>query len=263
MTKTDPKNHFSVGILDDVTNNSLPFDANFTTEAADQVRALFWGLGADGTVSANKNSIKIIGEETPNYAQGYFVYDSKKSGAMTVSHLRFGPNPIQSTYLIQRANFIAVHQFNFLERYQVLDAAQEGATLLLNSPYEANEVWAQLPRSVQQSIIDKKIKVYSINAYAVAKQNQLGNRTNTIRPASSPSAALFHAMKQSSKLKTRSKRPTASGASRWCGRISRPSMRRLSTCTKLRCPRKQPALLSYHPPSPQTLLISSATSPAK
>jgi pyruvate-ferredoxin/flavodoxin oxidoreductase len=180
MTKTDPKNHFSVGIVDDVTNNSLPFDANFTTEAADQVRALFWGLGADGTVSANKNSIKIIGEETPNYAQGYFVYDSKKSGAMTVSHLRFGPNPIQSTYLIQRANFIAVHQFNFLERYQVLDAAQEGATLLLNSPYEANEVWAQLPRSVQQSIIDKKIKVYSINAYAVAKQNQLGNRTNTI-----------------------------------------------------------------------------------
>lgn len=180
MTKPEPKNHFSVGIVDDVTNNSLAFDANFTTEAADQVRALFWGLGADGTVSANKNSIKIIGEETPNYAQGYFVYDSKKSGAMTVSHLRFGPNPIQSTYLIQRANFIAVHQFNFLERYQILDAAQEGATLLLNSPYEANEVWQNLPRSVQEAIIARKIKVYSINAYAVAKANQLGNRTNTI-----------------------------------------------------------------------------------
>jgi pyruvate-ferredoxin/flavodoxin oxidoreductase len=180
MSKADSKNHFSVGIVDDVTFNSLPFDPDFTTEAADQVRALFWGLGADGTVSANKNSIKIIGEETPNYAQGYFVYDSKKSGAMTVSHLRFGPNPIQSTYLIQRANFIAVHQFNFLERYEVLDAAQEGATLLLNCPYEANEVWGQLPRSVQQSIIDKKIKIYSINAYAVAKENQLGNRTNTI-----------------------------------------------------------------------------------
>jgi pyruvate-ferredoxin/flavodoxin oxidoreductase len=180
LTSTNPKNHFSVGIVDDVTNNSLPFDPNFTTEAADQVRALFWGLGADGTVSANKNSIKIIGEETPNYAQGYFVYDSKKSGAMTVSHLRFGPDPIKSTYLIQRANFIAVHQFNFLERYQILDAAQDGATLLLNSPYEAAGVWERLPRSVQDTIIAKKIKVYSINAYAVAKQNQLGKRTNTI-----------------------------------------------------------------------------------
>jgi pyruvate-ferredoxin/flavodoxin oxidoreductase len=180
MTSTDPKNHFSVGIVDDVTNNSLPFDPNFTTEAGDQVRALFWGLGADGTVSANKNSIKIIGEETPNYAQGYFVYDSKKSGAMTVSHLRFGPNPIKSTYLIQRANFIAVHQFNFLERYQILDAAQDGATLLLNSPYEPAEVWERLPRPVQDTIIAKKIKVFSINAYVVAKQNQLGNRTNTI-----------------------------------------------------------------------------------
>ena len=180
MTRTDPKNHFSVGIVDDVTNNSLPFDQQFTTEADDQVRALFWGLGADGTVSANKNSIKIIGEETPNYAQGYFVYDSKKSGAMTVSHLRFGPRPIKSTYLIQRANFIAVHQFNFLERYQILDAAEENATLLLNSPYEASEVWERLPRSVQETIIAKKIKVYSINAYAVAKLNQLGNRTNTI-----------------------------------------------------------------------------------
>jgi pyruvate-ferredoxin/flavodoxin oxidoreductase len=180
MAKDDPKNHFSVGILDDVTYNSLPFDPNFTTEAAGQVRALFWGLGADGTVSANKNSIKIIGEETPNYAQGYFVYDSKKSGAMTVSHLRFGAEPIKSTYLIQRANFIAVHQFNFLERYEILDAAEDGATLLLNSPYEPEEVWDHLPRSVQESIIAKKIKVYSINAYAVAKENQLGNRTNTI-----------------------------------------------------------------------------------
>lgn len=180
MSKDNPKNHFSVGIVDDVTFNSLVLDPKFTTEEKDQVRALFWGLGADGTVSANKNSIKIIGEETPNYAQGYFVYDSKKSGAMTVSHLRFGPKPIKSTYLIRRANFIAVHQFNFFERYQILDAAEEGATLLLNSPFAANEVWDKLPRSVQQSIIAKKIKVYSINAYEVAKENQLGNRTNTI-----------------------------------------------------------------------------------
>src|SRR5262245_11053878 len=180
MSKPNPKNHFSVGIEDDITFNSIPFDPGFTTESPGQVRALFWGLGADGTVSANKNSIKIIGEETPNYAQGYFVYDSKKSGAMTVSHLRFGSEPIKSTYLIQRANFVAVHQFSFLERYQILDAAEAGATLLLNSPYEASEVWEHLPPTVQEEIIAKKIKVYSINAYAVARENQLGNRTNTI-----------------------------------------------------------------------------------
>src|SRR5256884_5002134 len=133
--------------------------ANVTcsTEPAGQVRALFWGLRADGTVSANKNSIKIIGCETENYAQGYFVYDSKKSGAMTVSHLRFGPRPIKSTYLIQRANFVAVHQFNFLERYNVLGAAEVGATLLLNSPYPTEEVWTNLPRSVQQQIISKRL----------------------------------------------------------------------------------------------------------
>jgi len=180
LSKPAPKNHFCIGILDDVTFSSLPFDADFNIEPEGQVRAMFWGLGADGTVSANKNSIKIIGEETSNYAQGYFVYDSKKSGAMTVSHLRFGPQPIKSTYLIQSANFIAVHQFDFLSRYQILEPAQDGATLLLNSPYEAAEVWEHLPRSVQQMIIGKRIKVYSINAYAVAKERQLGNRINTI-----------------------------------------------------------------------------------
>jgi len=180
LAEQKPKNHFSVGIVDDVTFKSLPVDPTFNTEPEDQVRATFWGLGADGTVSANKNSIKIIGEETPNYAQGYFVYDSKKSGAMTVSHLRFGAQPIKSTYLIQRANFIAVHQFNFLERYPVLETAVAGATLLLNSPYEAGEVWEHLPRTVQQTILDKHIKVYSINANAVAKEAQLGNGINTI-----------------------------------------------------------------------------------
>jgi pyruvate-ferredoxin/flavodoxin oxidoreductase len=180
MTAAAPRNHFSVGITDDLTFNSLDIDPDFTTEPAGQVRALFWGLGADGTVSANKNSIKIIGEQTPNYAQGYFVYDSKKSGAMTVSHLRFGPDPIKSTYLIQSASFIAVHQFDFLNRYQVLEAAEDGATLLLNSPFDAAEVWQNLPRSVQETIIVKRIKVHTINAYAVAKENQLGNRTNTI-----------------------------------------------------------------------------------
>src|SRR5215217_343698 len=139
LKKSEPKNHFSIGIDDDVTFTSIPFDQTFSTEADDQVRAVFWGLGADGTVSANKNSIKIIGEETPNYAQGYFVYDSKKSGAMTVSHLRFGPRPIKSTYLIQRANFIAVHQFSFFDQYDVLETAIEDGTLLINSPYEESE----------------------------------------------------------------------------------------------------------------------------
>lgn len=180
LAKLEPKNHFTIGINDDVTFSSLEVDSAFNTEPDNQVRAMFWGLGADGTVSANKNSIKIIGEETANYAQGYFVYDSKKSGAMTVSHLRFGPEPIHSPYLIQHATFIAVHQFDFLERYPILDPAVKGATLLLNSPYESDQVWAHLPLSVQQTIIDKQIKVYSINAYAVAKDKNLGNRINTI-----------------------------------------------------------------------------------
>ena len=180
LKKPEPKNHFSIGIEDDVTFTSIPFDPSFNTETDDQVRAVFWGLGADGTVSANKNSIKIIGEQTPNYAQGYFVYDSKKSGAMTVSHLRFGPRPIQSTYLIQRANFIAVHQFSFFDQYDVLETAVEGATLLINSPYEETEVWGHLPNAVQKVIIARRLKVYSIDANGVAKKSQLGNRINTI-----------------------------------------------------------------------------------
>ena len=158
LKKAKPQNHFTIGINDDVTFTSIPFDPSFNTEPDDQVRALFWGLGADGTVSANKNSIKIIGEETPNYAQGYFVYDSKKAGAMTVSHLRFGDRPIRSTYLIQRANFIAVHQFKFLNSYDVLSTAVKGATLLLNSPYPPEELWDHLPRSIQEEIISKEIR---------------------------------------------------------------------------------------------------------
>ena len=180
LTKAEPRNHFSVGIEDDVTFTSLSFDDSFSTEPDDQVRAMFWGLGADGTVSANKNSIKIIGEETPNYAQGYFVYDSKKSGAMTVSHLRFGPRPIKSTYLIQRANFIAVHQFPFFAQYDMLATAVEGATLLINSPYDETEVWNHLPNTVQKTILDKRLKVFVIDANGVAKTSQLGNRINTI-----------------------------------------------------------------------------------
>jgi pyruvate-ferredoxin/flavodoxin oxidoreductase len=180
LTRSCPKNHFSVGIVDDVTFNSIDYDPSFITEPPDQVRAVFWGLGSDGTVSANKNSIKIIGEQTPNFAQGYFVYDSKKAGAVTVSHLRFGPRPIHSTYLIQKASFVAVHQFSFLERYEVLGAAQEGATVLLNSLYPPDQVWDHLPRSMQQEIIAKGLRLFVIDAYGVASRAALGGRINTI-----------------------------------------------------------------------------------
>jgi pyruvate-ferredoxin/flavodoxin oxidoreductase len=180
MAKSRPKNHFTVGIIDDLTFTSIDYDPSFSTESRDVVRAVFWGLGADGTVGANKNSIKIIGEETSNYAQGYFVYDSKKSGARTVSHLRFGPRPIHSTYLIQRANFIAVHQFGFVEKYDVLENAEEGAIFLLNSPYGPDEVWDHLPRPVQEQIIKKKLKFYVIDAYSVARETGMGVRINTI-----------------------------------------------------------------------------------
>ncbi len=180
LTKEHPKNHFTVGIIDDVTNSSIDYDPEFDIEPEDTFRGMFWGLGSDGTVGANKNSIKIIGEETDNYAQGYFVYDSRKAGAKTISHLRFGPQPIHSTYLIKHAQFVAVHQFEFLRHYRVLDNATEGATFLLNAPYPAEEVWDKLPREVQEAIIDKKLKFYAIDAYEVAKKTGMGRRINTI-----------------------------------------------------------------------------------
>ena len=180
LKKDKPKNHFTVGIYDDVTNTSIAWDPKFSVEKDDVVRAMFFGLGSDGTVSANKNSIKIIGEGTKNYAQGYFVYDSKKAGSMTVSHLRFGPRPIRSTYLINSANFVACHQFFFIEKFDMLKNAVEGATFLLNSPYGPDKTWDKLPRKVQQQIIDKKLKFYVIDAYKVAKDTGMGLRINTI-----------------------------------------------------------------------------------
>jgi len=180
MAKPKPKNHFTVGIVDDITHTSLDYDPNFSTEDPKTIRALFYGLGADGTVGANKNSIKIIGEDTDNYAQGYFVYDSKKSGALTISHLRFGPEPIRSTYLIGRASFVACHQFSFLERLDVLKGAEPGATFLLNSLYGPDEVWDHLPRTVQQQIIDKKLRFFVIDGYKVAEKTGMGVRINTI-----------------------------------------------------------------------------------
>jgi len=179
--KTDrPKDHFTVGINDDVSHTSLTYDPQFSTEPNSVVRAMFYGLGADGTVGANKNSIKIIGENTDNYAQGYFVYDSKKSGAITVSHLRFGPQPIRSSYLVSRANFVACHQWIFLERYDMLSSLVPGGTFLLNSPFSKDEVWDRLPRPVQEQLITKKARFFVIDAYQVARDTGMGARMNTI-----------------------------------------------------------------------------------
>jgi pyruvate-ferredoxin/flavodoxin oxidoreductase len=181
LAQEDPQNHFTIGIHDDVTLTSLDWDDAFTIEPDSVVRGIFYGLGSDGTVGANKNSIKIIGEDTDNYAQGYFVYDSKKSGSVTVSHLRFGPNPIRSTYLITSANFVACHQWEFLQKFDLLKEAKPGATLLLNAPFDdPAETWLRLPQPIQQGIIDKQLKVYAIDALKVAKEAGMANRINTV-----------------------------------------------------------------------------------
>ena len=180
LAKDQPKEHFTIGINDDVSFTSLEYDPSYHIDDPTWTQALFFGLGADGTVGANKNSIKIIGENTPMYGQGYFVYDSKKSGARTVSHLRFGKNPIKAPYLVSTADFIACHQFNFLEKVEMLDQAKNGATFLLNSPFGKDEVWNELPGSVQKSIIDKGLKLYVIDATTVARDNGMGTRINTI-----------------------------------------------------------------------------------
>jgi pyruvate-ferredoxin/flavodoxin oxidoreductase len=180
LKKKVPHNHFTVGIVDDVTHTSLPWDAALSTESPDTVRALFYGLGADGTVGANKNSIKIIGEGTDNFAQGYFVYDSKKSGALTVSHLRFGKQPIRSTYLVNHANFVACHQFSFLERLDMLENADAGATFLLDAPYAPEQLWEHLPRTTQRRIVEKRLRVFVIDAVKVAEQVGLGRRINSV-----------------------------------------------------------------------------------
>ncbi len=175
-----PKRHFTVGIEDDVSGTSLTVDPRFDIESDEVVRAVFYGLGADGTVGANKNSIKIIGENTPNYAQGYFVYDSKKSGSMTVSHLRFGPRPIRASYLITRASFLAVHQWGFMERFDVLADAAPGAVVLLNSPYPPEAVWDHLPGQAQRHVLDKGLHLYTIDALRVAREAGMGGRINTV-----------------------------------------------------------------------------------
>ncbi|MBC1239090.1 pyruvate:ferredoxin (flavodoxin) oxidoreductase [Nostoc sp. 2RC] len=180
LATTHPKNHFTIGINDDVTHTSLNYDPEFSIEPKNIIKAIFYGLGADGTVSANKNSIKIIGEETDNYAQGYFVYDSKKSGSVTVSHLRFGSQLIRSTYLIHHANFVACHQWEFIEKFPILkDIITEGI-FLLNSPYANDEIWERLPPLIQEQIIEKHLKFYVINAYKVAREAGMAGRINTV-----------------------------------------------------------------------------------
>jgi pyruvate-ferredoxin/flavodoxin oxidoreductase len=180
LTKPAPKNHFTIGINDDVSHTSLDYDPDFDIEPQSVTRCVFFGLGADGTVGANKNSIKIIGEETKNFAQGYFVYDSKKSGAITISHLRFGPKPIQSSYLVKKANFVACHQWDFLDKFDVLECAAQGSVLLLNSSFSKEKLWDQLSKQTQTQILDKKLRVYAIDAYKVARETNMGGRINTI-----------------------------------------------------------------------------------
>lgn len=180
LKKDKPKNSFTIGIEDDLTHTSLNYDKNFSLEDQHLFRGLFFGLGADGTVSANKNTIKIVGDVTDNHVQGYFVYDSKKSGSLTVSHLRFSKKRIESTYLINSANFIACHHFQYLQKYDILKDAQHGATFLLNAPYATEEVWYQLPHNIQEEIIEKKLKLYVINASKVAKETGMGSRINSI-----------------------------------------------------------------------------------
>ncbi len=180
LTEPSPKNHFTVGIVDDVSHTSLPYDPEAWSEPADSMRAVFYGLGADGTVGANKSSVKIVGDNTSLHAQGYFVYDSKKSGSQTVSHLRFSPRPIDSTYLISKARFVACHQFNFVETVDLLKVAERGATFLLNSPYDASEVWNHLPGNLQRQIIDKEVAFWVVDGNAVATEAGLGGRVNTV-----------------------------------------------------------------------------------
>ena len=180
IAKPQPKSRFTVGINDDVTHLSLDYDADFSTEADDVTRAVFFGLGSDGTVSANRSSVKIIGESTPMHAQGYFVYDSRKAGSVTTSHVRFSPRPIKGSYLVHKANFVACHQFHFTERIDMLSMAVPGATFLLNSPFGPDQIWDHLPAEVQKQILDKKLKFYVVDAFAVAREAEMGGRINTV-----------------------------------------------------------------------------------
>ncbi len=261
LKKTSPKKHFTIGIDDDISHSSLAYDPSFSTEDPKTVRALFYGLGSDGTVGANKNSIKIIGEQTSNYAQGYFVYDSKKSGSMTTSHLRFGPDPIRSTYLITRASFVACHNFSFLEKMNVLEAAMPGAVFLLNSPYPAEEVWDKLPKSTQEEMLRKKIEFYVIDGYTVARDAGMGTRINTImQTCFFAISGVLPAKKPSSKSRRRSRKPTASAETRSSRRTLPPLTRRWRIFTRSHClPPRRPTLISSRPSPPRRRSLSATS----
>ena len=231
-------NHFTVGIVDDVTHTSLAWDPTLRTEADDVDTALFYGLGADGTVGANKNSIKIIGEETDRYVQGYFVYDSKKSGAITISHLRSSPRPIRSAYLITNAKFVACHQFEFLDKIDVLEHAAAGAVFLLNAPYAADErLGAPAARGAAADDREKHpLLRHRRLRCGESKPAWAAASTRSCRPASSRSPACCRATRRSPRSRKRSRRPTASGAPRSCAGTSRRSIRRSRICTRSRCP---------------------------
>jgi pyruvate-ferredoxin/flavodoxin oxidoreductase len=240
LGKERPRNHFTLGIVDDVTHTSLAWDAEFRTEAPD-VAASIYGLGADGTVGANKNSIKIIGEETGRYVQGYFVCDSKKSGAMTISHLRASPRPIRSAYLVTNAQFVACHQFELVDSLDVLEHAAPGAVFLLNAPGAPNGVWERLPREMQQQIVERRLRFFAIDAYAVAKRTGMGARINTIMQT------CFFAISGCSRAgrplrgsRRRSRRPTARGGRRSCAAISKRWITRSRTSTRSPCQRLRP-----------------------
>jgi pyruvate-ferredoxin/flavodoxin oxidoreductase len=236
LKQAQPKKRFTVGIVDDVTHLSLPFDETFDIETDDTRRAVFYGLGADGTVGANKNSIKIIGEGTDLYAQGYFVYDSKKSGALTVSHLRFGPQPIRSPYLISRASFVAVHHFPFVERMEVLNQAIPGGTLLLNIAAPAEQVWDRLPLEVQARIIDSSSRsTRSTPTPWPAPPAWAARSTPSCRRASLPSPACCRATRRSRPSRRRSRRPTAARATPSWRRTTPRSTPRSPRCTRSRC----------------------------
>jgi hypothetical protein len=231
--KPKPKNHFTIGINDDVTHTSLAYDPEFSPPKIPARARLFYGLGADGTVGANKNSIKIIGEETDNYAQGYFVYDSKKSGAITVSHLRFGPKPHALQLPDRQGQLRGLPPVQLPGAHRRAEGRRAGRHFLLNSPFGPDEVWDHLPRTVQRQIIDKKLKFYVIDGYEVAKKTGMGGAsTPSCRPASSPSAACCRARKPSPPSSTPSRRPTASAAKRGAEELRRRGCRPRAICMK-------------------------------
>ena len=236
MSKAQPKQRFIVGIKDDVTFLSLDADDDFSTEGDDVTRAVFFGLGSDGTVSANRSSVKIIGENTPMHSQGYFVYDSRKAGSVTTSHVRFSPRPIKGSYLVHKANFVACHQFHFTERIDMLSMAVPGATFLLNSPYGPDEVWDHLPCEVQKQIVEKKLKFYVVDAYKVAREAELGVRINTVmQTCFFKLANVIPPEEAIEQIKAQVKASTARrAAARSSSATMRPSTRPWPACTKSR-----------------------------